>query len=57
MAQTDAADGGNTSFRLRYEMAKATEVSSRALAFLQYGRLACALLGLAGSPVMFAPEN
>ena len=43
--------------RLLYEMATATEASSQALAILQYGLLACALIGLAGSLVMLASRN
>jgi len=35
----------------------ATETPSRALAILQYGLLACALIGLVGSLVMLASEN
>ncbi|XSC46869.1 hypothetical protein ACF1BQ_015165 [Bradyrhizobium sp. RDT10] len=33
-----------------------TEAPSRALAILQYGLLACALIGLVGSLVMLASE-
>ena len=39
------------------DMAKATEAPSRALAILQYGLLACALIGLVGSLAMLASEN
>jgi hypothetical protein len=38
-------------------MAMATEAPSRALAILQYGLLACALIGLVGSLVMVALEK
>jgi hypothetical protein len=37
---------GITSAWLLYDMATATEAPSRALAVLQYGLLACALVGL-----------
>ena len=39
---------GITSAWLLYEMATATEAPSRAQAILQYGLLACALIGLVG---------
>jgi hypothetical protein len=39
---------------LIYDMATATEAPRQALAILQYGLLACALFGLAGSLVMAA---
>jgi hypothetical protein len=39
---------GITSVWLLYELAMATEVASRAPAILQYGLLACALIGLVG---------
>jgi hypothetical protein len=48
---------GITSAWLLYEMAMATETPSRALAILQYGLLACALIGLVGSLVMVALEK
>ena len=48
---------GITSARLLYEMATAAEAPSRALAILQYGLLACALVGLVGSLVMWASEK
>jgi hypothetical protein len=48
---------GITSAWLLYEMAMATEAPSRALAILQYGLLACAMIGLAGSLVMGALEK
>ena len=48
---------GITSAWLLYEMAIATEAPSRALAILQYGLLACALIGLVGSLVMVALEK
>jgi hypothetical protein len=43
-----------TSAWLIYEMSTATEAPSQAVAMLQYGLLACALIGLAGSLVMYA---
>jgi hypothetical protein len=48
---------GITSAWLLYEMATVTEARSRALAILQFGLLACALIGLVGSLVMLASEN
>ena len=48
---------GITSAWLLYEMAMATEAPSRALAILQYGLLACAMIGLVGSLVMGALEK
>ncbi|MEH2627208.1 hypothetical protein V1292_005263 [Bradyrhizobium sp. AZCC 1719] len=48
---------GITSAWLLYEMATATEAPGRALAILQYGLLACALIGLIGSLVMLASEK
>ena len=45
---------GITSAWLLYEMAMATKTPSRALAILQYGLPACALIGLVGSLVMLA---
>jgi hypothetical protein len=48
---------GITSGWLLYEMTMATEAPSRALAILQYGLLACALIGLVGSLVMLASEK
>lgn len=48
---------GITSAWLLYEMAIATEAPSRALAILQYGLLACALIGLVGPPAMLASEK
>lgn len=48
---------GITSAWLLYDMATATETPSRALAVLQYGLLACALVGLVGSLVMLASEK
>ena len=45
---------GITSAWLLYEMATASEAPSRALAILQYGLLACALIG---SLVMLASEK
>ena len=46
-----------TSVWLLYEMATATEAPSRALAILQYGLLACAMIGLVGSLAMLASEK
>jgi hypothetical protein len=46
-----------TSAWLLYEMATVTETPSRALAILQYGLLACALIGLVGSLGMLASEK
>ena len=48
---------GITSAWLLYGMATATEAPSWALAILQYGLLAGALIGLVGSLVMLASEN
>lgn len=48
---------GITSAWLLYEMATATEAPGRALAILQYGLLACALIGLVGSLVMLASQK
>ena len=48
---------GITSAWLLYEIATATESPGRALAILQYGLLACALIGLVGSLVMLASEK
>ena len=48
---------GITAVWLLYEMATATEAPRRALAILQYGLLACALIGLTGSLVMLASEK
>lgn len=48
---------GITSAWLLYEMAMATEAPSRALAILQRGLLACALIGLVGSLAMLASEK
>jgi hypothetical protein len=42
---------------LIYDMATATEALSQAVVILQYGLLACALLGLAGSLVMYASQK
>ena len=43
---------GLTSAWLFYDMATATEAPQPAVAVLQYGLLACALIGLVGSLVM-----
>jgi hypothetical protein len=43
-----------TSAWLIYDMTTATETSRPAVAVLQYVLLACALIGLAGSLVMYA---
>jgi hypothetical protein len=48
---------GIASAWLLYETATATEAPSRALAALQYGLLACAVIGLVGSLVMLASEK
>ncbi len=48
---------GITSAWLLYEMATATEAPGRPLAILQYGLLACALIGLVGSLAMLASEK
>jgi hypothetical protein len=48
---------GITSAWLLYDMAIATKAPSRGLAVLQYGLLACALVGLIGSLVMLASEK
>ena len=48
---------GMTSAVLIYEITSATEAPSQALALLQYGLLACGLIGLVGSLVMYAREN
>lgn len=48
---------GITSGWLLYEMATASESPRVELAFVQYSLLACALIGLVGSLVMFASEN
>jgi hypothetical protein len=46
-----------TSAWLIYDMATATEVPRQAVAMLQYGLLACALIGLLGSLVMAASQK
>jgi hypothetical protein len=48
---------GLTSAWLLYGMATATEVPRQAVAILQYGLLACAVIGLVGSIVMAAQEK
>jgi hypothetical protein len=48
---------GATSAWLLYDMATATEAPRQAVAVLQYGLLACALIGLVGSIVMAASET
>jgi hypothetical protein len=45
---------GATAAWLIYDMSSATEGPSMALSVLRYGLLACALVGLVGSAVMFA---
>ena len=45
---------GATAACLIYDISSTTQAPRLALAFLQYGLLACALLGFAGSVVMFA---
>ncbi|MBI5264976.1 MAG: hypothetical protein HY852_24540 [Bradyrhizobium sp.] len=42
---------------LIYEITTATEATSQALAVLQYGFLACALIGLVGSLVMYVQQE
>ena len=48
---------GVTSAVLIYEIMGATEAPSRALAVVQYALLACGLIGLVGSFVMYAQEK
>ena len=48
---------GATSAWLLYDIATASEAPRQAVAVLQYGLLACALIGLVGSIVMAASEN
>jgi hypothetical protein len=48
---------GLTSAWLLYDIATATETPRQAVAMLQYGLLACALIGLIGSVVMAAQEK
>jgi hypothetical protein len=48
---------GLTSAWLLYDMATATEAPRQAVAVLQYGLLASALIGLVGSIVMAASET
>jgi hypothetical protein len=48
---------GLTSAWLLYDIATATEAPRQAVAILQYGLLACAVIGLLGSIVMAASEN
>ena len=48
---------GLTSAWLMFNIANATEAPRQAVAVLQYGLLACALIGLVGSIVMAASEN
>ena len=48
---------GLTSAWLLYDIATATEAPRRAVALLQYGLLACAVIGLIGSIVMAAQEQ
>jgi hypothetical protein len=48
---------GLTSAWLLYDMATATDVPRQAVAILQYGLLACAVIGLVGSIVMAAQEK
>jgi hypothetical protein len=48
---------GATSAWLIYDMATAAEAPRQAVVVLQYGLLACALLGLIGSLVMFASQK
>jgi hypothetical protein len=46
-----------TSAWLIYDMTTATETPRQAVAVLQYGLLACALMGLIGSLVMLASQK
>ena len=46
-----------TSAWLLYDIATASEAPRQAVAMLQYGLLACALIGLIGSIVMAASEK
>lgn len=46
-----------TSLWLLYDLATATEAPSLALALLQYALLACALVALTGSAVMYATDR
>ena len=48
---------GLSSDWLLYDMATATEVPRQAVAILQCGLLACAVIGLVGSIVMAAQEK
>jgi hypothetical protein len=48
---------GVTSAWLLYDIATATEAPRQAVAILQYGLMACALIGLVGSIVMAASEK
>ena len=48
---------GLTSAWLLYDIATATETPRQAVAMLQYGLLACGLIGLIGSVVMAAQEK
>ena len=48
---------GITSVVLIYQMMSATEAPSQALAILHYALLACSLIGLVGSAVMYAQER
>ena len=48
---------GITSAVITFEIASATEAPNQALAILQYGLLACGLIGLVGSFVMYAQEK
>lgn len=48
---------GLTSAWLLYDIATATEAPRRAVALLQYGLLACAVIGLIGSIVVAAQEQ
>jgi hypothetical protein len=46
-----------TSAWLIYDMTTSTEAPRQAVAMLQYGLLACALIGLAGSLMMYAARK
>ncbi|MEH2608868.1 hypothetical protein [Bradyrhizobium sp. AZCC 1693] len=57
MAQTDADERDYLGLAALRDGNGATEAPSRALAILQYGLLACALIGLVGSLAMLASEK
>jgi hypothetical protein len=51
------AMSGATSAWLIYDMTTATEAPSQAVAILQYVLLACSMVGLAGSLLMYASQK